>query len=419
MKRAVVALVLTAALVALVGCSTAARGTSGGKTGTPSSEASKVPQTTSASMPSMVVGKTTVFLDGGKVYDPSTIDYAAMNGEPSQNHFFKPVKDEGVLNRDYPSYDPKTFKFLTTSNSFVNPQRYYMFDKNGGTLNKAVAKTGYKFATFFDSGDIKILPNFYVGYYDFAWVPLAIPVENWSGYESRQQELWKGGDNYVIVAATYDEGDALYAPAGTTLKDLAGKKVGIMNPDYDIEAAFNQILSTVGLATQSAGGNVQISMAAPAFTLNDLQSQQYAASFARSKYAKMLTEQFGYREIANTDSVWGGRTPATVLIVRKDIIAKHPDVVQAVVQANYDATQMAKKDTGWQTGELDLLKAFRLKYNGSADNMRSPKVSELDAQASPECLRGVYDYMVKYGFFKTSYTYEQLVDDSFYQKVKK
>jgi hypothetical protein len=164
----------------------------------------------------MIVGKTTVYLDGGKVYDPASFKYAAMDGEPSQVPMFTPEAPEGIKEMQYPKGEPKTFKFLCTSNSVAIPQHYYMFEKNGGTLNKMAASTGYKFTSFFDSGDNKILPNFYIGYFDFAWVPTAIAIENFSGYESRQQELYKTGDNYVIIGAAYNEGDVIYAPADVT-----------------------------------------------------------------------------------------------------------------------------------------------------------------------------------------------------------
>lgn len=50
-------------------------------------------------------------------------------------------------------------------------------------------------------------------------------------------------------------------------------------------------------------------------------------------------------------------------------------------------------------------------------NVRLPK--KVDAQANSVYLKGVYDYMVKYGYFKTPYKFEELVDQSFYDNVKK
>lgn len=412
MKRVAILLALMVAVAAMTGCSS-------GQASGPEAPGSQEPTGSSPNprLETMKVGKTTVYLDGGKVYDPAKMQYAAMDGEPSQIPMFKPEKPEGIKEFEYPEADAKTYKVLCTSNSVAIPQRYYLFEKDGGTIGKALKGTGYKATTFFDSGDNKILPNFYLGFYDFAWIPTAIAVENWSGYESRQQELWKAGDNYVIVAAAYNEGDVLYAPASTTsLKQLDGKMVGIMNPDYDIEAAFNELLKQEGLATESAGGTVKITMTPPAFALNDLKDQKFDASFARSGFKKWLLEQ-KYHELANTDRVWGGRTPATVLVVRKDILEKHPDVVQAVVQANYDATMRAKRDDEWAEKETANVKAFRLEYDGEADRLRTPEAEQLDAEPNVQYLRGTYDFMKKYGFFKTAYPFESLVNMSFMENV--
>lgn len=413
MRRTAIALVLAMTVLVTGGC---AKGQASTDKGTDKGGKSTYQNPT---LDTMKVGKTTVYLDGGKVYDPAKTAYAAMDGEPSQIAMFKPEKPEGIKEFEYPKGDAKTYKFLCTSNSVAIPQRYYMFEKDGGTIGDALKGTGYKATAFYDSGDNKILPNFYVGYYDFAWIPTAIAVEHWSGYESRQQELFKGGDRYVIIGAAYNEGDVLYAPADvTSLKQLDGKTVGIMNPDYDIEAAFNELLKKDGLATESAGGSVKIVMTPPAFALNDLRNQNFGASFARSGFKKWLVEQ-NYKELASTDTVWGGRTPATVLVVRKDILEKHPEVVQAVVQANYDATKRAKKDDEWAKKETENVKQFRLEYDGEADRLRTPDAAQLDAQPNVQYLQGVYDYMKKYGFFKTEYPFGALVNLSFYDKVKK
>jgi ABC-type nitrate/sulfonate/bicarbonate transport system substrate-binding protein len=353
--------------------------------------------TPASSETTMVVGKTAVHLDGGPVYDPATMKYAAMDGEPSQNGMFKPDQPEGIKENIYPKFDSKTFKFLAiTAGGMPIAQRYYMFEKNGGTLNKALKGTGYKAATVYDSGDNKILPNFYVGYYDFAWTQTSHLPENWSGFESRQQELWKAGNNYVIIGGSYDDTAVLYAPAGiTSLKQLDGKKVGIMNPTYGLEATFNEMLKRDGLATQSAGGTVGIDMSNPAPILNGLMSGEYTAAFVRGAYKKDILAA-GFHELATSDSVWGTKMPQVVLVVRRDILEKHPDVVQAVVQANYDATVKAKSDNEWATKETALVLAFRSEFEIAGKvNTRPPTAEQLDAQANPAYFQSTFGYMAK------------------------
>ena len=410
MRKFGVFVALAAALFMLGGCTQPATApTNGG-----SSEAS---QGIKPDRPFVMVGKTKMYLDPDSGIDPMKFPHSLMDGEPSANAFFKPAKDQGILDRVYPASDPKTFKFLSISISTVNPAPYYMFAKDGGTLNKAAAKTGYKFVKIDDDGDNKILPNLYIGYYDFAWVPFDQLPELWCGHESREAKLWRAGNEYVLLGITGTEGQQIVAPPSiTSISQLGGKQVGIMNPTFSTEAAFNAMLNKVGLATESAGGTVKIAMSAPSFAISDLVSMHSAAEFARSKYLKQL-QAGGYKPIGSTDEVWGGQTPRIALIVRRDILEKHPDIVQMVVQQNYNAIKTAKSTDAWQQPALDLLKAYKEKYAGPPVNVSLPK--ELGAEASPVFVKGVYDYMTKYGYFVKPYPLSDLFDNSFYLKVKK
>lgn len=415
MKRVATLLVLASLTVfAVAGCTPPATTTTPGST-----PATSTAGPGTAELQFMTVGKTQVALDGGKVYDPATTKYAAMDGEPSMNPMFVPEKPEGVKEVIYPPSEAKTFKFLTLSTSNITPQHYYMFVKGGGSLNKAVASTGYKFSSLYDSGDNKINTNLYIGYYDFAFVTTGRMTENWSGNISRQGELWKAGDTYVTIGASQNDGDTLWAPAGITdLKQLDGKSVAIMNPNYQTEAAFNDLLKKVGLATVSGGGTVKVTMAPPGAVMNDLLAGKFDAAFARSTFKQDLLDR-GFHELADTSDAWTGKNSQTILIVRRDILEKHPDIVQAVVQANWDASEQAKESDEWIKGEGDPLTAFRVEFDGNTSKVRAPKPEAIDAQANPDYMKGVYDFMKASGFFKTSYAYEQLVNDSFYSKVKK
>jgi hypothetical protein len=80
----------------------------------------------------------------------------------------------------------------------------------------------------------------------------------------------------------------------------------------------------------------------------------------------------------------------------------------------------AKSDSEWATKETALVLAFRKQYEGvDKANTRPPTAEQLDAQANPAYLQSVFDYMAKYGFFKTPYKYDELANDSFFEKVTK
>jgi ABC-type nitrate/sulfonate/bicarbonate transport system substrate-binding protein len=426
MKRIVILASFAVIVLALAGCqpaATPARPGSGSAT-TTASVSTSVTAAGNPDRPSLrigTLGKTVLFQHVVKVYDPKKFPKTSMNGEPSDIPFFKPEKDEGLIPRDYPRFDNKTFKFLAMMSTMIPPQDYYMLAQGG--LNKAVAKTGYKFAEILDGGHVKILPNFYLGYYDFAWVPLNVITEYWSGNESMSQELWRNGNDYQIIGASYDGGVSLIAPPGTTdIKQLANSKIGIMNPSYNQEAMLNKKLGTLGLATEAAGGNVGIEMGTPGFVMNDLMANKLKAVIAWASYEQQLRKKFGYKELLSwSDMGYGKKVPYMVLVVRKDIAAKHPDIVQAVVQANHDATQRAinvgdfKKDIYART---DYFKSHYMGMDVKVQDI-NPKLMNLDAQANPAFLKDVYDYMTKVGYFKVPYAFGELVNESFYNKVKR
>jgi len=417
---------LVVALMGLTACS-APTATPAPTGGTPSAGATSTGKPAGPSEPrksKMVgkLGKTELFLHTTKTYDPAKFPKTSMDGEPSDIPFFKPVKDEGKIDRDYPDYDAKTFKFLALPAGTLPPQSYYMFDKDGGSLKKALAGTGYKAVEIIDQGHIKILPNLYVGYYDFAWVPLNVLAEYWSGNESMSQELWRDGDDYVVIGNGWNGGISLMAPEGVTeISQLDGEKVGIMNPSFNIETLFQKKLKDEGLSTAASGGTVDIEMGTPGFIMNDLMAKKLKAVFAWGTYAQEL-KKLGYREIVPwTEMGYGKKVPYEVLVVRRDILEKHPEIVQKVVQANYDATKQALSVGDYKAPLVEKYNAFKGKYMGQpATPLASPaNLVDPDAQASPVFLKDVVSYMTSVGYFAKPYTYGRLVDESFYNKVKK
>ena len=361
------------------------------------------------------LGKTEMFLHTTKVYDPKTVDYAKLNGEPSQNHYFVPVKDEGIKDRVYPSYDAKTFKFLALPTAAIPPQDYYMFQKSGGTLGKALAGTGYKAADIIDTGHIKILPNLYVGYYDFAWVPLSVMTEYWSGNESMSPELWKQGDDYVIIGSSTDGDSSLLTPPSVTdVKQLAGKSIGIMNVSFSTEMLLNKTLGKVGLATVGAGGNVRVEMGTPGFVMNDMIRGNLAGGFAWSVYTKALMKNHGYKELVPwADLGYGPKLTNVVLVVRRDILEKHPDIVAKVAALNREGTDQAISAGDYAKPLAARYQKWNDTYLGDGRRISDLGVPNLDPDVNATYLHDVYDYMTECGYFKSPYPFEKLVNLSY------
>lgn len=421
MKKYLIAIVLLVAVAVTSACQPVERKNDASPSGSSTA-------TATAGAPdaeSRTVGKTRVYYHLTKTYDPAEYPKAAMDGEPSRISFFKPEKDEGAIPRDYKDYGKKTFKFLALPGAAMifPPQGYYMFEEDGGSLNTALKPLGYKAVQLQDSGHVKILPNLYLGYYDFAWVSLNVLAEYWSGHESMNQELWRGGDDYVIVGSGFNGGISLMAPKDvTSVEQLDGKSVGIMNAAFNMEAVLDKKLKTVGLRTESAGGTVKVFTGPPGLVMNQLLEKKADAVFAWGAYAAQLRKQ-GFHDLVKwQDMGYGERMPYEVLVVRRDILEKHPEVVQAVVQANYDATRRVMTESGYKKHVYDEAEYYWSHYMGAPR-----KVADLDLDSminfepgvNEQLLKDVHGYMAKYGFFKDAYPYASLVDMSFYDNVRK
>jgi ABC-type nitrate/sulfonate/bicarbonate transport system substrate-binding protein len=154
--------------------------------------------------------------------------------------------------------------------------------------------------------------------------------------------------------------------------------------------------------------------------MNDLITKRDSAAFVWGKYTAQLESKFGFKTLVKWQNMgYGTKMPSLFLVVRKDIIKNHPDIVQAVVQANYDATKKAVAVGDYQGPDLSIYTAYWTKSYGAKPNVVSPTRSLIDAQANSSYLHDVINYMTKCGYFKTPYTYSELVDDSFYNNVKR
>lgn len=407
-------------LLSLSGCAPTAQAPTndGSRSSTPATataSASGIP----TSVKIGTLGKTVMYRHITETYDPAKLPKTSMNGEPSDIPFFKPKRDEGVISRDYPSYDSKTFKFLALPAGWIPPQDYYMIQKDGGSLNAALKSSGYKAVDIIDSGHVKILPNLYLGYYDFAWLPLCIMTEYWTGHESMNPELWRAGNDYVVIAGSFNGGATLIAPPDvSSIHDLDGSTVGIMNPSFDVEAHLNQKLKSVGLATEAAGGTVRIVMGAPGIVMNSLMGKKIQATFAWTLFEKDLRRQFGYRNLVKwQDMGYGTKKPSQVLIVRRDILEKHPEIVQTVVRLNHEATQQALKVGDHKEPDAARYAHYWTYYMGRPTAGASKNLLLADSTVNATYLKDVYDYMVACGYFKVPYKFDELVDLSFQRNL--
>lgn len=320
----------------------------------------------------------------------------------------------------YPAADPKTYKFLNVEVSLPVPQAYYMFDK--GLLANAMKSTGFKAAELPDDVHQKVLPNLYNGYYDFAYLPVNVLAEYWSGRVLCAPQLWRGGDDYVVIAGAYDGGVSLLtAPDIFDLKTLDGKTVGVMNPSFNLEMQLNQTLHENGLATRSAGGTVNVVHNFPGNIMNDLLAKKISAVFAWDMYKPQLKE-LGFQEVRTWNQLgYGDKSPYMVLVVRKDILAKHPEVVQAVLKAHVQASRLANKGSDYAAPLIAKYNLYATGLKRKARPAASFNYANLRVTTDPnvQYLKDTLNYMESAKILKRPVNFSDLVKLTLLNKAEK
>lgn len=342
----------------------------------------------------------------------ATISVAASNGEPSAINPLPPMMpDDKSKAPEYPKTDAKTYKFLDVQVSLPVPQSYYMFDK--GLLESEMKPTGYKVERLLDDVHQQVLPNFYNGYYDFAYVPVNVLAEYWSGKVLCQKDNWQRGDQYVIIAGSYDGGISMMTgPEIGSLKDLDGKGVGIMNPSFNIEMQLNKMLAKVGLKTKNAGGTVNVVHNFPGNVMNDLIHKKLTAVFAWDMFKPQL-KVLGFKEFRDWKNMgYGNQSPYMVLAVRKDILEKKPEVVKAVLRAHIKSIQMAEENSQFVDQTINTYNKYVTSLGRKPRPAQTFDFSNLVITYDPNTrfLQDTYDYMKQVNLFKKPVKFTDLIN---------
>ena len=177
---------------------------------------------------------------------------------------------------------------------------------------------------------------------------------------------------------------------------------------------LNKTLGRVGLSTVGTGGNVGVEMGTPGFVMNDMIRGNLAGGFAWSVYVKALMKNHGYKELVPwADLGYGPKLTNVVLVVRRDILEKHPDVVAKVAALNREATNEAISAGDYAKPLAARYQKWNDTYMGDGRRISDLGVPNLDPDVNATYLHDVYDYMAECGYFKNPYPFEKLVNLSY------
>lgn len=183
---------------------------------------------------------------------------------------------------------------------------------------------------------------------DFVYIPSA----NFCTYIT-ETSRFGGSDKYAIIAGSSNANSTvlIVRPEIKTLKDLAGKKIGIANLRYSDEFQLNQILAAEGLAITTTGGTVQAAYGDIVHKeLQNFKNGKYdgIVLYGPENYSVALKSVAGSKILTalNLDGLFGRYQPRTWLVAKKDLIKKDPELVKQVLKAHLLLTEKAVTNAG-------------------------------------------------------------------------
>ncbi len=152
----------------------------------------------------------------------------------------------------------------------------------------------------------------------------------------------RSNGDVIIISGAANGGAVMVArseAAITSVADLAGKKVAIPQLGNTQHLSLLHLLSSNGLATTSAGGTVDVYAIANSEIKSLMRTGDIDAALVPEPWGARLTREIGAKLILDYNQIWlDGNYSTAVVIVRKDFLTAHPDLVGKFLQAHADIT---------------------------------------------------------------------------------
>ena len=163
-----------------------------------------------------------------------------------------------------------------------------------------------------------------------------------------------------IVAGATSGGAALVVKKSiTSAADLKGRKLATPQRGNTQDVALRSWLEQNGLKTTlEGGGDVSILPQDNAQTLETFKTGQIDGAWVPEPWATRLVVEGGGKILVDEASLWpGGKYATTELVVRKQFLDDHPDVVKKLLTAHVEAIAKAAADpAGSQTAVNNAIK---------------------------------------------------------------
>lgn len=167
-----------------------------------------------------------------------------------------------------------------------------------------------------------------------------------------------------------------------SIKDLAGKKVAVPQYGNTQDISLRKILSDAGLKSVNKGGNVNVLQVDNPDILTGFANKELDAALVPEPWGSRLVNKAGGKVLLDWNQVWrAGDYTTAVVIVSKDFIQKHPDLVEKWLAAHVDLTEAINKDSA----------KYKVVINGQLKDLTKKELSSDILDSSFIRLKTTYD----------------------------
>ena len=215
----------------------------------------------------------------------------------------------------------------------------------------------------------------------------------------------KGGD-VVLVANVANGGSVLVAREGLgiqSVKDLEGRKIAIPQLGNTQDALLRHLLKVANLKLTDQGGKTTVLPVENPDILALFQSKQLDAACVPEPWGARLEQEARAKVVLDEKAMFRqGDYPVTVLVVRKEFLAEHKDLVKIFLVALQELTDKLAESPETQAAALNAeLKTLTNKELKPTVLTAALKRIQFTTKINPESLQAMADMIKEVGIAKT------------------
>lgn len=196
----------------------------------------------------------------------------------------------------------------------------------------------------------------------------------------------KSKGDVVIIAGATDAGAVLISKKSLVEKDvkklLDGRKIAVPQFGNTQDLCLRNLMEQQGLKDTAKGGTVEVVQAANPDIKTLLEQGDIDAALVPEPWGARLINEIGANIVLDYQGIWrNGNYTTAVVVVRKDFLTKHPDLVENFLKEHVKATLAINQD----------LAANKLVINKKIGELTQKTLSENVLYDSFQRLKVTYD----------------------------